>query len=161
MAIKEEDIIRLIDIRDSIREIMGYTEYSNQTEFARQEQVQEAVFAQLAQIGGAASLLTDEFKDNHGDFDWDVLKGLQYGGMDHYLELDTHAIWHFVYEDLPGFGDRLADLITVYQDDEDIKGYSLNREDERDLRDRYRRRFVAVDRRDEYDTRIRDNTKGR
>lgn len=161
MAIKEEDIIRLIDIRDSIREIVGYTEFSNQTEFSRQEQVQEAVFAQLAQIGGAAALLTDEFKDNHGDFDWDVLKGLQYAGMDHYLELDRHPIWHFVYEDLPRFGDQLADLISVYEDNEDIKGNSLNAEDERDLRERYKRRIAAVDSRDDYNIRIHDDTKRR
>src|SRR4051812_44283108 len=98
--IMKEDIVRLLDMADAIREIQGYIGRADFDAYAGDEFIREEVVGQLAQIGGAAALLTDEFKEKNADVDWDMLKGLQYANFDESLEMDVHPIWHIVKEDL-------------------------------------------------------------
>ena len=62
MDIRPEDKIRLLDIADAIREIQGYLQGAGFEEFAANEDVQQSVVNQLSFIGGAAVLLSYEFK---------------------------------------------------------------------------------------------------
>ncbi len=118
MKVSEEDKVHLGSIMDSISEIQGYVGRSSYGDYSQREDIREAVMAQLSQIGGAAALLSDEFKEQYRDIDWDVLKGLQYAHFDQELELDAHPQWHIVHEDLPEIMDQLSDLSTeIYRDE--------------------------------------------
>jgi len=143
-------------MRDSIGEIVEYAEGADFNTFVQRIDMREAISAQLAQIGGAAALLTDGFKEEVGDFDWDVFKGLQYVSQDEYLENDLHGIWFIITNDFPVFYRRLSDLVTMYKDDMDIAGFSLNREDQRDIKERFRNREAAKEARTGPDNRIKD-----
>lgn len=160
MAINRDDLIRLIDIRDSIGEIMEYSEGADYNTFVQRIDMLEAVMAQLGQIGGATALLTDEFKEEVGDFDWDVFKGLQYAASDEYLENDLHGIWFIITNDFPVFFRRISDIVTMYQDDMDIKGFSLNRQDQKDIQDRFKNREAAKEARTGPDVRIKNTVPG-
>jgi uncharacterized protein with HEPN domain len=138
MATSAEDMMRLMGITDSIREIDGYMGNAGYEDFVLRDDTRQAVAANLAQIGGAASLLSDEFKEEHNEVDWDVLNGLQYVGFDEELELDAHQIWYLVKEDLPVINDQLLDLVTTLEDDYNLDEVALNEEDKRDIQDRYR-----------------------
>ena len=110
MDIAEDDRIRLLDIADSIREISAYIGNTSYEEFLQEEDLMMAVTSQLLQIGGAASELSDEFKEKHGDVDWDVLRGLQYANYDKELELDLHGMWHIINTDLSEIMQKATDL---------------------------------------------------
>jgi uncharacterized protein with HEPN domain len=144
MATMNEDIIRLTDMADSIREIQGYIGRSDYDNYAGDEFLREEVIVQLAQIGGAAAMLTDEFKEKYGDVDWDMLKGLQYANFDETLEMDVHPIWHIVKEDLPDIMNQILDLAAVLQDEEDLEDLTLNEEDKRDVQELHARKELQV-----------------
>jgi uncharacterized protein with HEPN domain len=110
MDIAEDDRIRLLDIADSIREISAYLGNTSYEEFLQEEDLMMAVTTQLLQIGGAASELSDEFKEKHDDIDWDVLRGLQYANYDKELELDLHGMWQIINTDLAEIMQKVTDL---------------------------------------------------
>jgi uncharacterized protein with HEPN domain len=144
MEIMNEDIIRLTDMADSIREIQGYIGRSDYDNYAGDEFLREEVIVQLAQIGGAAAMLTDEFKEKYGEVDWDMLKGLQYANFDETLEMDVHPIWHIVKEDLPEIMNQILDLAATLQDEEDLKDVTLNDEDLRDVQELHAKKELEV-----------------
>ncbi|HEX8547283.1 MAG TPA: HepT-like ribonuclease domain-containing protein [Cytophagaceae bacterium] len=140
----QDDIIRLMDIADSIREIQSYIGRADFAAFGQREDIREAVTSQLLQIGGAAALLSDEFKEKHGHIDWDVLIGLQYANYDQQLELDLHPIWAIVHNDLPQLNDELLDLATQLEDEVDLTDVALNEEDLRDLKEQRRAKYSKI-----------------
>lgn len=118
MKANEVDRVHLTSMIDSINEILGYVGRADYSDYSQREDIREQVSAQMAQIGGAAALLSDEFKEHYRDIDWDVLKGLQYGHFDMELELDAHPQWHIVSEDLPEYLSKLTDISTqIYRDE--------------------------------------------
>lgn len=110
MDAREEDKIHLMSITDSVREIQGYLGRADFEAYAQRDDIREAISSQLLQIGGAAALLSDEFKDKYAEVDWDVLKGLQYANFDQELELDLHPQWYIVKNDLPEMMNQIVDL---------------------------------------------------
>jgi uncharacterized protein with HEPN domain len=119
---REEDKVHLMSIADSIQEIQGYLGRSNYDAYAQREDIREAVIGQLNQIGGAAAMLSDEFKNTYADVDWDVLKGLQYAHFDQELELDLHPQWHIVKNDLPEVMNQIMDLTLQLEREEALEG---------------------------------------
>ena len=142
MDIRPEDKVRLLDIADSIREIQGYLQGTGFEEFAANEDVQQSVVNQLTFIGGAAAMLSDEFKEQFGNIDWDILKGLQYAHYDQALEMDPHELLYVAQRDLPEVMDDILDVATMAESDEDLEEDSLNAEDKLDLEDMQRDRNV-------------------
>jgi len=139
MATNGEDLMRLMGITDSVREIEGYLGDASYEDFVKREDLRQAVVANLAQIGGAAALLSDEFKEEHNEVDWDVLNGLQYSGFDEELEMDAHMTWFMVKEDLPEISEQLLDLVTALENDYNLDEVALNEEDKKDIQERYRK----------------------
>ena len=121
MDIKEEDRMHLMGIADSIREIQGYVGQAEGKDYALRTDMQQAVSSHFQQIGSAAALLSDEFKDQFRDVDWDVLKGLQYANYDEEMELDYHPHWFIIKEDLPVFLEQIEDLISEVQREETLE----------------------------------------
>lgn len=121
MDIKEEDRMHLMGITDSIREIQGYVGQAEEKDYALRTDMQQAVSSHFQQIGSAAALLSDEFKDQFRDIDWDVLKGLQYANYDEELELDYHPQWYIIKEDFPVFLEQIQDLLSEVQREETLE----------------------------------------
>lgn len=142
MDIRTEDKIRLLDIADSIREIQGYLQGTGYEEYVADEEVQQSVVNQLAMIGGAAALLSDEFKEQFGNIDWDVLKGFQYAHSDQALEMDPHELLYVAQRDLPDMMDDILDVAAMAESEEDLDQDSLNAEDKLDLEEMQKDRNV-------------------
>jgi uncharacterized protein with HEPN domain len=121
MEIREEDKMHLLGIADSIREIQAYIGQGDWKDYSQDTNVQQAISSHLQQIGSAAAILSDEFKDQFRDVDWDVLKGFQYANFDQELELDNQPQWHIIKEDLPVFLEQIEDLVTEVQREETME----------------------------------------
>lgn len=121
MDIKDVDRMHLLGIADSIREIQGYIGQSDWKDFSQREDLRMAISTHMQQIGSAAALLSDDFKENYRDMDWDILRGLQYSNYDQELELDAHPQWHIVSQDLPVFLEQIEDLISELEREESIE----------------------------------------
>jgi len=148
MASFETDRSILLDIADAILEIkaeVGTLDFGDINEYNEDEYSQQAISAQLAQIGTAAALLSPDFKEEYGTIDWDVLVSLQFAGDDQQLELDTHSEWNLIEYDLTEIGEEILDLSDTIQGDEDLERVSLNQEDLEDLTERQQRRKADVE----------------
>ena len=112
----EEDLIRLSDIADSILEVQGYVGRSEYSDFANRENLKETVISQLQRIGGAAVLLSDEFREKHRDLDWDGLGELQYSHYDQEQEMDLAPLWYIITDDFPDILARVSEIVTELRD---------------------------------------------
>ncbi|MBC7923814.1 MAG: hypothetical protein H7Z75_22285 [Ferruginibacter sp.] len=121
MKTNEEDLVRLSDIAGSILEVQGYVGRSEYNDFATREDIKEAVVSQMQQIGGAAALLSDEFKEKYRDIDWDVLKGLQYSHYDQELEMDLMPHWYIITNDFPDILARVSNIVTELQHADELE----------------------------------------
>ena len=118
-----DDKVKLFDISRSIDEVQGMMAGASFETFARETQVKDEVSYQLREIGVAARLLSDEFKSTYGDVDWDVLSNLQFATWDQEIEVDPHALWYIIENDLPRIQDQIYDITTVLEDKEDTFFY--------------------------------------
>lgn len=134
MKFNDSDKMYLMEIADLIREINGYVGRADFEAFRIREDIRESVTSLLAQIGATSTQLSEEFKENYGTIDWDVLTSLQYATYDENLELHLHPIWNIVHYDIPKIEDEILDLAAEIESEEDLKDDSLNDEDYEDLK---------------------------
>lgn len=124
--INPDDRQHLTYIVDSIDEIEGYMQYEDYNDFSKDEFAKEAVARICQDIGGAAKLLSDEFKETHGgSFDWDVLIRLEDAMYDQATETNFEALYGVLKNDLPIIKDGVSDIAAKFNDEEDIQGFDL------------------------------------
>ncbi len=122
---REEDEIHINNIISCISEIEGYVEGISYDEFVREEEVRQSVASNLQEIGEAAGLLSDDFVSQFTDIDYRVLESLKRAKFDEGLEIDHHAIWSIINEDLPIFRDTLStasEQIDFDDEDDELSG---------------------------------------
>jgi len=113
-----DDKARLLDIAKSIDEIEETVGGMKFEDFIRETDVRDDVAYMLQEIGGAARLLSFEFKEAYGDIDWDVLINLQFARYDQEIEIDPNALWYVIENDLPIIKDQVLGITTVLEDKE-------------------------------------------
>lgn len=111
-----DDKVKLFDMARYIEEVEAQTGGIKFEDFAKETQVKDEVAYLLREIGVAARLLSEEFKTTYGDVDWDVLSNLQFATWDQEIEVDPHALWYIIENDLPLIKDQIYDITTVLQD---------------------------------------------
>ena len=133
MDIKTDDKIRLLDMADAIREIQGYMGEVDYQEFSISDDIRESVSAQMVYIGEAAEILSDEFKEQYGDIDWDVLVNLKYARYDEEYEQEHRQMMYLASQDLPVIMNEILDVASMVEDEDDLDQVSLNEEDKQDI----------------------------
>jgi uncharacterized protein with HEPN domain len=98
---QEEDQIHLNNISSMINEIEAYVEGMDYNQFSQEESIRQSVAVNLQQIGEAADLLSDEFKEDFTEIDYNVLDTLKRAKFDEALEVDHRQIWNVIQNDLP------------------------------------------------------------
>lgn len=149
MNIRAEDKMRLLDIADAIREIQGYLGSADYGEFSVSEDMRESVTAQMVIIGEAAGMLSDEFKEQYGDIDWNVLTDLKFAHYDEELEQEHRQMMYIASNDLPEIMNDILDVATMLEDEDDLDEVSLNEEDKHDIESLQEDRKLDTDRKAE------------
>jgi uncharacterized protein with HEPN domain len=117
----EEDLVHLQNIAQCIMEIEGYNNRQSYEEFVANEEDKAAVMENLTQIGQAARLLSDDFKNQYDEIDFRVLEGLSNAEYNDEMEMDHHAIFHIIGKDLPFIKDKIFDAKTQLENQIDIR----------------------------------------
>jgi uncharacterized protein with HEPN domain len=125
MILTPEDRQHLANIIDAIDEIESYVQFEDFNEFARDEIAKEAVTRIFEDVGGAAKLISDDFKAIYGDIDWDVLISLERAMYNQAEEYGYEAIWSIIKNDLPNIRAQVADLAANVREEDDIQGFDL------------------------------------
>lgn len=120
--ISPEDRQHLMYIADAINEIESHVQYENFDAFTKDEIAKEAVSRLFQEIGGASKLLSDDFKMQYGDVDWDALIRLEDAMYNQAEETGYEEMWSIIKNDLPNIRNQVTDLAAVLEDEEDIQG---------------------------------------
>lgn len=120
--ISPEDKQHLMYIANAIEEIQGYMENEDENFFAKDEYTREAVARLCQEIGGGAKMLSDDFKMQYGDIDWDVLIRLEDAMYDQAMEAEFDSFWGVLKQDLPKILTQVTDIASVTDEEEDIQG---------------------------------------
>jgi uncharacterized protein with HEPN domain len=97
----QEDQVHLNNIITSINEIDSYVENMDLNQFLIDEETQSVVGRNLQMIGDAASMLSDELKDEYGYVDYNVLISLKITLYNIEAERDAGILWDIIQNDLP------------------------------------------------------------
>lgn len=118
-----EDLVHLQNIAQNILEIEGYLqEVEDYDNFTADEADRVMIYDLLGQIGVAASLLSDDFKNQYEDIDFRVLESLRNAAYNEEMELDHHPVWHIISKDLPYIREKIFDVKTKLEEQMDIEG---------------------------------------
>jgi uncharacterized protein with HEPN domain len=125
MLVTPEDKQHLMNIADAIEEIQSYVQYEDFNQFNVDEISKEAVMRLFQDVGGAAKMLSDEFKESFGDIDWNVLIRLEDAMYNQAEEIGAEGIWQVIKYDLPEIKSMVTDLAANLREEEDIQGFDL------------------------------------
>ncbi|MGB3617552.1 MAG: HepT-like ribonuclease domain-containing protein [Catalinimonas sp.] len=104
---KEEDQVHLNNINDAIQEVHGYVQGMDYNAFVQAEETRMSAVRNLQMIGEAVTLLSPEFKEGFTAIDLEVLSGLRNAGYNAEMEIDPHALWSIINDDLPVIRDQI------------------------------------------------------
>lgn len=121
----EEDLLHIQNIIRSAVEIDGYTKGMKYEDFTANESARTAVAMNLSMIGNEAYLLSDDFKNQYDELDMRVFENLKRANYNEEMEIDHHYVWHIATKDIPLVKEKLSDVQTRLQQEQDIKGTTL------------------------------------
>ncbi len=115
---KEEDKANINFIADSIREVHSYVGYKDYNTFAKDTTCVEEVVEQLKNIGGAAKMLSDDFKAYFENVNWDALVNLENTAFSPEYETGIQVIWGVVKEELGYIDDYITQVHRTIEAEE-------------------------------------------
>lgn len=107
---KRSDKVLLGDILDAVTQIKTYTTGMTEDSFSQDRKTQDAVVRNLEIIGEASNRLSEEFRLQHPEIPWQLIRGLRNRIVHAYFGVDIQLIWEVVVDDLPPLKDRLKGL---------------------------------------------------
>jgi uncharacterized protein with HEPN domain len=118
----DEDRLHIQNIIRSAWEIDGYIKGMDYEDFVTNESARTAVATNLSMIGNETRLLSDDFKEQFDEIDMNVLQNLRQAPYNEEMEIFQHQIWNIASKDIPLIRQKLADVQTRIQPEDDIKG---------------------------------------
>lgn len=110
LFMRNDALIRLNHISESIRRIESYTENIFLEEFERSELIQDAVFKNLEIIGEATYKLKSSFKLENPNIQWKKIEGLRHRLVHDYYEIDIEIIWNTIQKRIPELKSQIEEL---------------------------------------------------
>ena len=100
--------VYLQDILECVGKIREYTEDVTFEEFESNTKYQDAVIRRLEIIGEAASKISPNFKDNHPEIEWQLMKDMRNKLAHEYFGINYKIIWQVIRGELP-------EIKTIFQ----------------------------------------------
>lgn len=91
----------LLDILIAARKALKFVDGIDQTEFEKNELVQNAVMRPLEIIGEASAKISKEFRKSHPEIPWREMVGLRNRLVHEYFRINFGVVWDTIHNDLP------------------------------------------------------------
>ena len=88
-------------ILDACSKILLATKEYNEERFVNDFIVAAAVHSFIMIIGEASNAISKEFKKQHPEFDWALMKGMRNIIAHEYFGIDEYKVWDTVVNDIP------------------------------------------------------------
>ena len=101
----------LADIADALEKIERYTRGLSFESFSSSSQVIDAIVRNFEIIGEAARNVPEEVVSAHPEIPWGKMIGMRNKVVHEYFGVDEEIVWKTIHEDLPGFKDKIAEIL--------------------------------------------------
>ena len=106
------DIARLNHIVEAIDEIHNYIALCDYDEFIMNSMMRNATVRQLEIIGEASGHLSEEFRTNNSDIDWDAITGMRNIIVHEYFGINYDIVWNTIQSDLDGLYLKVNEILS-------------------------------------------------
>ena len=93
-----------------ISKIQEYTKNIEQTEFNKNELIQDAVIRNIEIIGEATKKISDNLKSQYREIPWKEMSGMRDKLIHDYLGVDAKVVWKTIKEDIPALKRLLKEI---------------------------------------------------
>lgn len=105
------DLVYINDIIESIAIILGYVEGNTEDDLINNIMLQDAVIRRFGIIGEASSKISKQFKTQHPDIPWRLIKAMRNKLIHEYFGVSAKTIFATVKTDLPVLKEQLQKLV--------------------------------------------------
>lgn len=109
---KRDNQLLLLDMKESAKKILKYTEGMSVEDFLNDEKTIDAVVRNFEIIGEASNRIDDEFKIENPQIEWRKLKGFRNRIVHDYFGIDHEIIWTIIEQDLDELLFQLDQLLN-------------------------------------------------
>ena len=97
----KDDIAYIDHILLCISKIQKYTKDLEQTNFNKNELVQDAVIRNIEIIGEAVKKISSDLKSQYREIPWREMSGMRDKLIHDYMGVDVDVVWRTIQEDIP------------------------------------------------------------
>jgi uncharacterized protein with HEPN domain len=107
-------VLYLTEMLASMEKIERYVAGLTYEEFARQEQLVDAVERNIEKIGEAAAAVPETIRKQHPEVPWKTIVGLRNKVIHHYFAVDHGVIYQIATKNIPETKDNIAKILREY-----------------------------------------------
>ncbi|MEO8885584.1 MAG: DUF86 domain-containing protein [Mucilaginibacter sp.] len=104
------DKIYIQDISESITIIISYIGDKSEHDFINDLMLQDAVTRRFEIIGEAASKISQQFKDQHPNLPWSLMKGMRNKLIHEYFGVSATTLYSTIQIDIPILSAQLKEI---------------------------------------------------
>jgi uncharacterized protein with HEPN domain len=97
----KDDYVYIDHILVCIRKILDYTKEVSQSEFERNELIQDAVIRNIEIIGEASKKISKDLKSTFHEIPWREISAMRDKLIHDYMGVDKEVVWKTIKEDIP------------------------------------------------------------
>ena len=107
----------LLDIIQSCRYILEFTDSLNYNDFVNDEKTLSAVISKFEIIGEAAKRIPSDIKSDYDYIPWKSIAGMRDNLTHGYFGVDTHLVWQTIRKDVPKLMDDISKILDEIKKD--------------------------------------------
>ena len=108
-----KDRVRLLHMFESARDVERYTSGKTLERYYEDEILRLALTALFQKIGEAARKISDEFKLEHSEIEWEEIIGFRHRLVHGYNVIDFDIMWDIIQNDIPKLLTQLRALDLI------------------------------------------------
>jgi len=112
MREKVRDRGRLEHIFEQLQNVENFLSGKSLDDLQKDKILQYAVIKSIEIIGEAAYMLSNEFRMQHSDVEWDGIIRMRHVLVHGYYQISMPLVWSIIEEDLPPFKEQIINLLA-------------------------------------------------
>ena len=101
----------LIDIEESIKRVLAYSENLDFERFLKDIKTQDAIIRNIEIIGEAVKNLSENFRNHYHDIPWKNIARMRDKLIHHYFGVNVDIVWNIAQTELPKLQKQIEEIL--------------------------------------------------